>query len=228
MEPVIKKDIGGTISTYHYHNENKVGAGELSNVKGTAYTPSGGELIAETVIVPEMDGEMAIAIPAENAGTSYEWCRAHFVYDYGGETFTQDLYFHIAHTNFDIPFHYDDLVKFVPSLGDYAWSSDPKFANQRDVAWAEIYSRLLNGGKRPWKILNRSALNQAFAYLWLHHIFMSLSKSPDDIWHERALDYRQQYEDTFVAINILEKSIDSANVGDESATPIQRTRLKRG
>lgn len=228
MEPVIKKDIGGSVSTYHYDEETKATGSQLANVACTVYAPGGSELIGSTAITPETDGEIIMAIPAANAGISYEWCRANFSYDYDSKTYTQDVYFHIARTDFDVPFHYGDLVKFAPDLGDYSWSGDDFFARQRDIALMELYSRLINAGHKPWRVLNRSALNIALAYLWLAHVFMTLSKNPDDDFRRRANDYRALYEEAFSKSNLIESRVDSADVGAKENVPLSRTKLRRG
>lgn len=228
MEPVIKQSIGGTLSTYHYTNETAITASGLSAVTGAAYSPGGGALVSSTAITPAADGKMSLAISASAAGTAYEWCRAHFQYTISSQVYTQDLYFHIAKTEFDIPFHYADLIKFQPDLGDYLWSGDTKFYRQRDTAVSELYSRLLNAGRRPWLILNRSSLNIPLGWLWLHHVYIGLSKMPDDTWWQKAMDCREKFEDAFKAVNLLESDDDTANVSDVPAVPLSRTKLRRG
>jgi hypothetical protein len=228
VEPVIKKNIGGTVSTYHFSNEVAATASQLSNVTGIVYGPTGSELVSEGALSPEADGRMSVSISAGAAVNSIEWCRAHFQYDFDGATHTKDVYFHIAQTEFDVPVHYAELVKFCPNMADYAWSTDPKFAQQRDLALREIYSRLVNAGRQPWRIINTSTLNIAFAVLWLHYIFMTLSRNPEDGFRKRADAYRIRYEEEFAAANLLESETESPDVGDDQAKPISRTRLKRG
>lgn len=228
MEPIIKQSVGGVVSTWHYVAETAVPAAELSGVTGTAFTPGGGLLVEVTPIVPTSDGRMDLAISASAAGTAYEWCRAHFRYSFDGRIYTQDVWFHIAASGFDIPLHYDELRKFQPDIGDYAWSGDEKFAGQRDTSLDELYARLLNAGRRPWAILNRSALNLPLAWLWLSHIFSGLSRAPEDSWWRRSADCREKFETAFTAVNLIEAPNDSVDVAGAESRPLGRTRLKRG
>lgn len=227
METVIKNGKGGTVSTYHYVSETAATLSELSSVSVTAFTPGGSTLIAETSITPDADGKMNLTVPAASAGTSYEYCLAHFEYTYDSQDLTQDVYFHIAKTDFDIPFHYPDLVNIQPDLGDYNYTGDEKFSSHRESAVMEIYGRLLNGGRRPWRVINRSALNMCLARMWLAHIYESLSNTPADNWNEKAQFSRAQFEDEFMRINILEDGSDSANVAGQEPLSISSGKLER-
>ena len=227
MEPVIKQGIGGEISTYHWENEAVVVGAELSNVTATVYSPGGATLVAETSVTPAGDGKMFVSISESETANAHQWCRAHFKYTYAGQVETQDVYFHIARTDFDIPLHYDDLVKFQPDIGDYAWSGDSTFHRQRDTASMELYARLLNAGHRPWLIINRSALSVVLARLWLAHIYETLSNRPGDEWDERARAAREAYDVAFLSANILERE-DSANVSGLDPRPQGQTVLRRG
>lgn len=227
MEPVIKQGIGGEISTYHWEDEAVVAGAELSDVTATVFSPGGATLVAEASVVPAADGTMSVSISESAATSAQQWCRAHFKYTYGGQVLTQDVYFHIARTDFDIPLHYDDLVKFQPDIGDYAWSGDSTFHRQRDTALMELYARLLNAGHRPWLIINRSALSVVLARLWLAHVYETLSSRPGDEWDERSRAARQAYDVAFLSANILERE-DSANVAGLDSRPQGQTILKRG
>jgi hypothetical protein len=228
MEPVIKNSKGGSVFTYHYVSETAATGSELSSVAVKVFTPGGSELIATASVTPDADGKMSVSIPAAQAANSYEYCRAHFEYTYDSSDYTQDIYFHIAKTDFDIPYHYADLVKLQPDIGDYAFTGDAKFSSHKDSAIAEIYGRLLNGGRRPWLIINRSSLNMCLARMWLAHIYESLSNLPTDNWNEKAQFERAQFEDEFSRLNIIESGDDSANISGQESERIGSGRLIRG
>ena len=171
---------------------------------------------------------MPKTISAVQAATPDHWYRARYQYDYDSATWTQDIYFHIAQTEFDVPFHYAELVNYAPDLGDYTWTGDEFYAGQRDIAVSEMYGRLINANHDPLRILNRSALNVAFAYLWLRHIFLTLSKSPEDMLWVRSEAYFTLYDDAFSAVDIIEAATAETNIGDDAARPLTRTKLTRG
>lgn len=228
MEAIINRSYVGTVSSYHLIGEIFVNGENLLCITATAFTPTGSILVPETPITPEPDGEMRLLIPAEATTTAYEWCRAHFRYTYDGREYTQDVYFHIARGDFDIPFHYDELTRLQPDIGDYAWSGDAKFSKQREAARDELYARLVNAGRRPWAILNRSSLAIPFAWLWLAIIHHGLSRTPDDVWWRRGADCREKFETAFTAVNLIEAQDDSADVNRQPSVPLGRTKLKRG
>lgn len=171
---------------------------------------------------------MNVAISAAVAEQPFEWCRTHYQYDYDSITWTKDVYFHIANNSFDVPFHYADLVKYAPNIGDSAWSGDPMFANQRDIAINQLYGRIINADRKPWKLLNQSALSIPFAYLWLGHIFLTLSKSPDDQLRALSDEYMGSYDEAFLGVNMLESTTFDTNIANTLSRPIGRTKLERG
>ena len=228
MEPVIKEDIGGTIFCYHYANETAATLSELSSVQMRVLKPGGSELIATTGITPDADGKMSISISADEAGSPGAWYRAHFQYVYDSQTYTQDIYFHIAPTDFDINFHYENLLGIRPDIGDYDPSNNAKYYRSRDSAVAELYGRLQRDGYEPWKILNRSALETPFGFLWTSYIFDGLSKHPGDSWDESAIKYRELYDEAYKSVNLIIDDAHSANVLDDEPRPIRQTRLVRG
>jgi hypothetical protein len=228
MEPVIRKGIGGDLRIFHYDNENIALGAQLTDVNCTVFKRDGEILLPETAVIPATDGAMKVTITAAMAESWMEWCRARFTYRYIGSTIVRDLYFHVADTDFEVPFHYEELSNFAPNLADYAWADDQYFGKQRNSAILELYSRLVNGGTKPWKVLNRSALKNVFALLWLAHIYAALSRSADDSFSRKASEYRQRYGQTFAELNLLEQESSSANVNGEEAAPLSRTRLKRG
>lgn len=228
MEDVIKKGIGGPISTYFYDAETAATLSQLSSTTVSAWTPSGSELIANTAITPAADGKMTLSVSAANAANVYNYCLARFYFTYDSQARTKDVYFHIAQTDFDIPFHYPDLVKFQTDIGDYAFSGDDKFANQRDSALWELYSELVNANRMPWKIISRGNLRVPFARLWFAHIYEALSNRPGDEWSERAQFSREQFKMAFQAANIVEVEDDSAHRAGMEAKPIGSGKLRRG
>ena len=229
METVIKKSVGGTISFYHYADETAVTKDQLSSITAKVFQPGGGELVATASVTPAADGKMSVSISAANAGTVDSWYRAHFQYTYDSSTYTKDLYFHIAPTDFDIDFHNDDLLGFQSDLNNYDPSNNTKFYRCRDLALKEIYSRLAGAGYQPWKILNRSALEIPFGYLWMSYICRGvLRKSPGDMWDEAAQEYWEGYDERFKAANLIVADTDTANIADDVPRPIGRQKLVRG
>ena len=229
METVIKKDLGGTVSVYYYVAETAATASELSSVTGQAWTPGGGELVSETAITPAADGKMSLSVSVAESGTAYDWCKARFKFTYDSQVRTKEEYFHIAQTDFDIPFHFDpDLISFQPDIGDYDFSNDANFAKLRDSAVWELYARLLNAQHKPWLVINRYALKVVFARLWLAHIYEALSNTPGDNWSVKAIAEREMYESAFLAADILERDDDSSHNAGLPARPIGETILRRG
>ncbi len=227
-ETVIKKDIGGDVSFYHYANETAITLAQITNATVKVFHPGGAELIASASVTPAADGLMSVSISAAKAANVDNWLRAHFQFTYSSDVYTHNVYFHISPTDFDINFHFDDLKGLRPDIDDYDTAGNLKFYRNRERAMAELYSRLARDSYEPWRILNRSALETPFGFLWMSYICDGQSKHPDDAWDRSAMDYRAKYDEAFKATNIIEADDTSANIADDEARPIGRQRLVRG
>lgn len=65
-----------------------------------------------------------------------------------------------------------------------------------DEADVELQLRLLELGRRPWLAATPSALRQSWLMLALSLVFEDLA-TRDDMYAERAREYRQRFEDAF-------------------------------
>jgi len=227
--PVIKENIGGSVSIFHYDNEATITSG-FSAVTCKVFYPGGAELIASTSlsasVIASADGEMSITIDAALADAVDEYYRAHFQYTHDSIVFTKDAYFHIAPTDFDINFHFADLQGIAPEIGDYTFTGDSYFYRQREIAIAILYDRLLNAGYKPWQIINRDSLEVPFGYLWMSHVCRALSKGRDDDYLKAAAHFAELYEEAFGRVNLLEST--DADVAAQQPQPRERTWLRRG
>jgi hypothetical protein len=64
----------------------------------------------------------------------------------------------------------------------------------------------------PWDLLSRKEVNKAAIYLALSKIYNNISDSADDIWHQKALYYRSEYNRYFSQINLTIDILDSGVV----------------
>lgn len=226
MESVIKEDVGGTVSLYHYDNETVATASQLSDVACTVYWPGGSELIAETEITPETDGEMIMTISSEDAATPDEGYRAHFEYTYGSQVYTEDVWFVVAPTSFSIPAHFPDLLEIVSDLEGYDPADNYHFYKQRNAAEGQLYYRLLNAGHEPHKVLRTGQLKTAFTWLWLKLICEgALRSSP---WMEFAQVCDENYEKEFGKVDLIIDDVDTANITNKPILRMGEVRLERG
>lgn len=230
VETLIKEDIGGAVSTFHYADEVIATKSKLSSVTCKVYKPGGGELIASTSVTAATTGEMSVNISAANAAYPNIGYRAHFQYTYDSTTYTQDVWFHIAPTDFDIPVHFSDIENAIPDLDDYDDATNNyHFYKEREGAEAELYGRLVNAGYEPHRIIRRFSLGTTFRWLWLSYVCDGgLSTTPSDRWGEWSDKFRALYEVEFEKMNLIEDTVNDANIGAKEAVPTTETKIKRG
>lgn len=170
---------------------------------------------------------MSMPVSSTVADELSDWCRAHFQYVYSSQTYTQDIYFHISNTEFDVPVHYADLLYYEPDFANMQWSGDTTYNSLRIGALTELYDRLSAAGYKPWKIINKDNLKTTFAYLWIAYICRGFAKSNGIYW-ERMVAYRDEFEKAFKSLMIKEDSIgDADNIGTITSKH-GRTKLVRG
>jgi hypothetical protein len=225
MEQIVKQAIGGTVTAVHRIDGEIVS--DITNTWCTVYRHDGSLLKPETAAVVDAQGTMSIQISAQEAETALDWCRAHFTYQAGGDQESSDVYFHIASQLFNVPFYTENLLVNAPYLKNRAPQDDPGFNHTRNAALDTLYCRLENAGRRPWKIINLSALQSSLKYLWLSLVCEHLSTAPDDIWAGRADENRERFEAEFERLNLVENQDGSLNAGDSQARPVFRSKLRR-
>lgn len=76
----------------------------------------------------------------------------------------------------------------------------PSFQSYLDAAWAEAESRLVKSGKRPFLILDPSALFEPHLFLTLAMIFDDFASTGESNDAERGGNYRQQYRDAWAEL----------------------------
>ena len=167
MDTIIHLDIGGTVFTYHYLASGSTAtASQISQASVTVHEPSGSQLIPNQAVEPAPDGKMCIEIPAEKAARVGDYYRARFQYSVESVAHVKDIYFHLSRTLFDLPVHYDDLLRLEPDLASMPFTGDQKFEQFRLAARDELFYRLKAAGRRPWRILNLDDLKPCPLYLW--------------------------------------------------------------
>ena len=226
MDFVIPMNVGGSVFTYHYLESGAAAtASQLSNVSAVVYLPGGSELVSSQAIDPESDGKMAIDINSDNAGSAADYYRARFYFTADSSSHVKDVYFHIAQSPFDLPVHYDDLLRLEPDLCSMSYSGDAKFEQFRVAARDELFYRLKSTGRRPWRLLNIDDLRPCALYLWASYVFRALAKSSVD-YFPRADHYRELFERIFARSEFLEDS-DADATPDEPSSHMRDTDLRR-
>ncbi len=226
MDFVLPLSVGGTVFTYHHTAAGAVAtASQLSDVSAVVYRPGGSELIASQPIDPDADGRIPVQIEAGSTDRLGDYYRARFSYTAESADHVKDVFFHIARAPFDLPVHYDDLVRLEPDLASMSYSGDANFEQFRIAARDELFYRLKATGRRPWRLLNVEDLRPCALYLWLAYVFRALSKSSSD-YFPRADHYRELFEHIFARSEFLEDT-DGDAVADEPSSPMRETDLKR-
>jgi len=79
-----------------------------------------------------------------------------------------------------------------------------------------------------WDLLQIDEVREAAKFLALHKIFFNMSDAPDDVWHQKALYYRSQYEDQIKIANLsLDEDNDGETDDNERSTKIKHDRVTR-
>lgn len=107
----------------------------------------------------------------------------------------------------------DELVQRhsdLPSLLGSATSYQPYI----EEAWATICNRLIAAGRRPYLVIQPSALREAHLVLTLHLIFLDYSTSAGDggRWQTLAAHYLIQYEAAWGQLRFTYDEADENNV----------------
>lgn len=80
----------------------------------------------------------------------------------------------------------------------------------------------------PWDLLEIQEVRNAARYLALHKIFFNMSDSPDDVWNQKSLYYRQQYEGQITVANLtLDDNNDGIVTDNERSKKIKHDRVTR-
>ena len=226
MDFVLPIEVGGEVFTYHYTAAGTTAtASGLEGVTAAVYGPGGSELMGEQAVTPDADGRMAVAIGAETAERAGDYYRARFSYTAESQARVRDVYFHVAQTPFDLPVHYDDLIRLEPDLASMPYGSDERFEQFRVAARDELFYRLKSSGRRPWRLLNVDDLRPCALYLWASYVFRALSKSSADFF-PRADHYRELFELIFSRSQFLEDD-DADARADEPAEQTGESQLER-
>lgn len=137
---------------------------------------------------------------------------------------------------FNIVFSDDqDLERIVPCITDAAFlQGKTTHILQHVAARDEILQRFRNKGVRkrrledanfqlfqPWDLLDIHEVRQGAAFLAVSKIFFNLSDEPDDVWNQKSLFYRAEYEKQ---IEIAQASFDYDDDGQIDEGEEQKTR----
>lgn len=90
-----------------------------------------------------------------------------------------------------------DITNRIPSLDSTASgtiTTQTSFQTEIETAWIEIVNRLLSKGKRPFLIMEPTALRNCHLYLTLSIIFDGLSTGMDDDYKVKSDQYLAKYE----------------------------------
>jgi len=226
MDFILPKGVGGEVFTYHYTAAGVAAtASELLDATAAVYSPGGGELIAPQALTSDADGRMAVAVGPQHAASAGDYFRARFNYTAESQARVRDVYFHVAQTPFDLPVHFDDLIRLEPDLAAMPYGGDERFEQFRVAARDELFYRLKSSGRRPWRLLNVDDLRPCALYLWASYVFRALSKSSADFF-PRADHYRDLFELIFSRARFLEDD-DADARADEPAEQTGESRLER-
>jgi hypothetical protein len=91
------------------------------------------------------------------------------------------------------------------------------FAKYRNEANVEVQMALLNQGRRPWLIFDRSAARRAHLFMSLHLIFMDESSViGDGRYRELAATYLERYRYTIENMNFRYDSDETGTISEAS------------
>ncbi len=204
MDNVLRVGVGGEVSTYYYSQTGAVVTPpQLCDVTAAVFTPEG-TLLADAEVTPSSDGCMAVDIPARAAALEGDYFRVRFTFTAESAARVKDVYFHVAQTSFELPVHYEDLLRLEPDYVNVPFLGDDCFEQFRLAARDELFYRLKANGCRPWRLLNLDDLRPCALYLWASYIFRALSKSSADFF-PRADHYRELFEHIFARSEFLEE-----------------------
>jgi len=97
-----------------------------------------------------------------------------------------------------------DLLRREPSLdpaGHAPVTRRINFQGYLDEAWTELQLRLLSVGRRPYLVMEPSALRQPHMYLTLSLIFGGESSRLSEAWQEKADRYHEMYSRAWDSIS---------------------------
>jgi len=223
MEQILKRGSAGQIE--HLPRVDGVVDQSISNAACAIYTRDGQLLRAASTCSIAADGIISMTMDESDTEELLDYARAEFTYVGSAGFRRYDEYFHIAEHTFELDLWSDHLFILAPWLKNRAGDADPLFSEGREAARRQLYVRLLNAGRQPWKIVNLSALDGVFTLLWISISCEQISADIDDIWSRRAQEYRARFEDEFDRLNILEA--DGADHGSANSSPINRSKLRR-
>lgn len=89
----------------------------------------------------------------------------------------------------------------------------PSFQRYLDAAWGEVEARLVKSGKRPFLILDPSALFEPHLFLTLAMIFEDFASSGDSNDAGRRDSYRQEYRDAWAELTFPQATLDGSADG---------------
>lgn len=118
-----------------------------------------------------------------------------------------------------------DLERIVPCITDANFlQGQSSFILQHVSSRDEVVQRFRNRGVKkrrledanfqlllPWDLLDVHEVRQGAAFLTLSKIFFNLSDEPDDVWNQKSLFYRSEYEKQ---IEIAQASFDLDDDGE--------------
>ena len=110
-----------------------------------------------------------------------------------------------------------DLTLRHSDLPDLLASGTTSYQNYLDESFATIQNRLISQGRRPYLVIQPSALREAHLMLCLHMIFLDFSSSAGDgRWQALADHYMRAYTDAWAQLKFTYDETDENRVDPTS------------
>lgn len=191
-------------------------------------SPSGGQLVAEAVVVPGANGRLTLsqlwALATYYLAEDYV---ALFTYVSGGVSYSERVFFDVVKTKLLCQISHTDLLDTYPDLEEHLSAiNEADSSKMIRRAWSEMLDRLRSAGNRPSLILDVRRLTNPGIELALHYVALALEKDPGDVWNERKKEHRERYNAGWNGLGQLKYDITEDGLADkEEVERIARVRF---